>query len=139
MDNKSREYEEQHFIETVAFAKVQAESASEKLSVLDKQITQMKSRFNNDNFDLYSQIIVALDKQKGLSDLVNRCNRAVNQPYFGRIDFAEKEKESKTFYMMMCYAVCLSLTGALLLPISIMRLIWGRRLIRVLKIQSPAL
>jgi DNA helicase-2/ATP-dependent DNA helicase PcrA len=99
VDNKSREYEEQHFIETVAFAKVQAESASEKLSVLDKQITQMKSRFNNDNFDLYSQIIVALDKQKGLSDLVNRCNRAVNQPYFGRIDFAEKEKETKTFYI----------------------------------------
>lgn len=99
MDNRSRAYEEQHLQETIAHAASQAELASAQLSVLDKEIPKMIDQFTHDNFDLYSDIVVALDKQKGLRDLLNRCKRAVNQPYFGRVDFAENEGEPKPFYI----------------------------------------
>lgn len=99
MDNKSRAYEEQHFTETVTYAAAKAEVASAQLSVLDKDIKSMITHFHDDNFDLYSDIIVSLDKQKGLRDLLNRCSRAINQPYFGLVDFAETENETKVYYI----------------------------------------
>jgi DNA helicase-2/ATP-dependent DNA helicase PcrA len=99
VDNKSRAYEERHFTDTVAFAAGRAERAAAELSALENRLRDMITRYSSENFELYSQIVVAQDMRNGLADLLGRCRRAVSYPYFGRVDFAEDGGEPREFYI----------------------------------------
>jgi Superfamily I DNA and RNA helicases len=99
MDNRSRAYEERHFADTVAFSAMQAKSTAAELSVLEEQLRIMLIHYTHDNFDLYSQIVVAEDMCGGLKAQLGRCRRAVSNPYFGRVDFGEDGGEPREFYI----------------------------------------
>lgn len=99
MDHKSREYEEQRLSRTVGFAADRAETTAGELSSLEARIGDMLVRYDPDNFELYSEMIVAEDRRDGLRELLGRCRRAVSSPYFGRIDFTESGKEKQEYYI----------------------------------------
>lgn len=99
MDHKSREYEEQKLAETVAFAAEQSETTAVSLESLEARIGDMLIRYDPDNFELYSELIVSEDRRDGLKELLGRCRRAVMSPYFGRVDFSEVGKSVQEYYI----------------------------------------
>lgn len=99
MDHRSRAYEEAHLREVVAFADGRGQTAAAELEGLEKHIGEMLVRYDPDNFELFTQMIVAEDRRDGLRDLLGRCRRALSSPYFGRVDFAETGKETQEYYI----------------------------------------
>lgn len=99
MDHRSREYEELRLQKTVAFAAARAETTGTELSSLEERIGDMLIRYDPDNYDLYSEMIVAEDRRDGLRELYGHCRRAVNSPYFGRVDFAEGGGSPQEYYI----------------------------------------
>jgi DNA helicase-2/ATP-dependent DNA helicase PcrA len=99
MDNKSRAYEERHFTDTADFAAAHAEKTAEELRVIEADIKEMLIHYSHDNFELYSQLVLAEDMRDGLASQLGRCRRAVYNPYFGRVDFAENRGEPRAFYI----------------------------------------
>lgn len=99
MDHTSRAYEETKLREIIDFARRQAEETGAALTELDAHIQDMTIRYNSDNIELYSQLVVATDRQQGMRDLLGRCLRAQNSPYFGRVDFAQRDGPLRELYI----------------------------------------
>ncbi len=99
MDHKSKAYEEAKLREVIDFAAARAESAGAELRELEGRIEDMLARYNSDNMELYNQLVVSTDLETGLRELLKRCQRAQNSPYFGRVDFSENGGPARELYI----------------------------------------
>ncbi len=99
MDTKSREFELswlKYVLDKVKTARTDAEA---RKAVLDEQVDEWLKTYNDENVELFMQLVVGTDMQQGLAKLLRVYRNAENSPYFGRIDFAERGEEERRIYI----------------------------------------
>ncbi len=99
MDTKSREFEENWLTYVLKKVKKAISEATVRKEELDRQIDQWLKAYNDENVELFMQLVVGTDRQEGLAKLLHVYHSAENSPYFGRIDFAETGDESRRIYI----------------------------------------
>lgn len=99
MDTKSHEFEEKRLAYVLEKVKKVISEASVRKEELDQQIDQWLKAYNDENVELFMQLVVGTDRQEGLAKLLRVYRNAENSPYFGRVDFAETGEESKCIYI----------------------------------------
>lgn len=96
----SREAEEQHLKETLELIQHNVERYSKEVATLRQDIDDMQAHFHDDNPELINSLENSYTMYNFLSRTLERNERALKKPYFGRIDFHDETLDtSETFYI----------------------------------------
>lgn len=99
----SREAEEQHLRETLEIVKRKVEQYREEVSTMRTDIDDMLAHFHDDNPELINSLENSYTMHTFLSRALERNERALKKPYFGRIDFYDETLGvSEAFYIGRC-------------------------------------
>lgn len=99
MDTKSREFELSWLKYVLDRVKTAKEDAETRKAALDEQVEEWLKAYNDENVELFMQLVVGTDMQEGLAKLLHVYRNAENSPYFGRVDFAEQGEEERRIYI----------------------------------------
>ena len=85
----------------------QKKKRQNELAVLEKEKQDVSNRFSSDFYEMDDEeawgqgdaIAEIENAQNATKHLIERLSRQAYSPYFGRIDFAEKEQPSKQYYI----------------------------------------
>ncbi len=99
MDTKSREFELSWLKYVLDKVKTARQDAEARKADLDEQVEEWLKTYNDENVELFMQLVVGTDMQEGLAKLLRVYQNAANSPYFGRIDFAEQGDEERRIYI----------------------------------------
>ena len=83
--------EEQHLQETLCIIKENVEKYSAQVSILRKSIDEMLNHFHDDNPELINELENTDTMYNFMSRTLERNERALKKPYFGRIDFYDEK------------------------------------------------
>ena len=96
----SREAEEQHLKETLTVVRENVEKYGAEVSGLRSSIDDMLNHFHDDNPELINELENADTMYRFLKKTLERNEKALKKPYFGRIDFHDKTLDrQETFYI----------------------------------------
>lgn len=99
----SRQDEEQHLQETLSIIQENVEKYSGEVSALRSSIDTMLAHFHDDNPELINELENADTMYSFMSRTLERNERALKKPYFGRIDFYdEKLNTEECAYIGRC-------------------------------------
>ncbi len=87
----SRQAEEQHLQETLHIIEENVEKYSVQVSALRRSIDEMLDHFHDDNPELINELENADTMYNFMSRTLERNERALKKPYFGRIDFHDEK------------------------------------------------
>ena len=99
MDTKSREFELSWLKYVLKKVKTARDEAETRKAELDAQVDEWLKAYNDENVELFMQLVVGTDMQEGLAKLLRVYRNAENSPYFGRVDFAENGGEAQRIYI----------------------------------------
>ena len=99
MDTKSREFELSWLKYVLEKVKTARDEAERRKTELDAQVDEWLKAYNDENVELFMQLVVGTDMQEGLAKLLRVYRNAENSPYFGRVDFAENGGEAQRIYI----------------------------------------
>ena len=95
MDVKSREFELSWLKNVLKKVKTARTDVEARKAVLDEQVDEWLKAYNDENVELFMQLVVGTDMQEGLAKLLRVYRNAESSPYFGRVDFAERGDEER--------------------------------------------
>lgn len=103
LPGKTRRAEEQHLKETLEIIRKNVEHYTKEVAALRSDIDDMQAHFHDDN----PELINTLENTYTMYDFQNRTlernQRALKKPYFGRIDFYDETLDAdETFYIGKC-------------------------------------
>lgn len=99
MDVKSREFELSWLKYVLKKVKTARTDVEARKAVLDEQVDEWLKAYNDENVELFMQLVVGTDMQEGLAKLLRVYRNAESSPYFGRVDFAERGDEERRVYI----------------------------------------
>ena len=96
----SRQAEEHHLQETLAVVRDNVKKYGKDVSTLRQSIDSMLAHFHDDNPELINELENTYTMHDFMSKTLERNQRALKKPYFGRIDYYDQIQESQeTFYI----------------------------------------
>lgn len=98
-DKRKQEFEkeENHLKECLAIIKEHIVSYNEQLMLTKAETKEMYDNYRSDNPELHNELVVGLDWQSQLERTLHKNLMAEKKPYFGRIDYIEKEEKEMNF------------------------------------------
>lgn len=96
----SRQAEEQHLKETLAVVRENVQKYGGEVSAMRGSIDDMLAHFHDDNPELINELENTYTMYNFLSKTLERNERALKKPYFGRIDFHDEALDTdEAFYI----------------------------------------
>lgn len=100
MQPKEREQEEHFLKKCIEIIGKNFKKQEEELTCLKKENKILYDNYRSDNPELHNDLVIGLDRERVLVQALEKSERALNKPYFGRIDYLEHEEEQTfSFYI----------------------------------------
>ena len=110
LDCYSREYEEQHLKECVSVIEQNIEKYAAQEAILAGDIKEMYDHYHDDSPEIYTELSNAMTMHKSIKMALNKNRKALQKPYFGRIDYLDHEDDKKSSLYLGKHGVMKSAT-----------------------------
>ncbi len=96
IDCYSREYEEQHLKECVNVIEQNIEKYATQEAILAGDIKEMYDHYHDDSPEIYTELSNTMTMHGSIKRALNKNRKALQKPYFGRIDYLDHEDNKKS-------------------------------------------
>lgn len=96
----NREEEEQHLAYCVEVVQKNVDYYQKKADIMGAKIKEMYDNYRSANPELHNELVIEIGMREQILAALKKNKMALEKPYFGRVDYQDKEdKVSHTFYL----------------------------------------
>lgn len=96
----NREEEEQHLAYCVEVVQKNVDYYQKKADIMGAKIKEMYDNYRSANPELHNELVIEIGMREQIVAALKKNKMALEKPYFGRVDYQDKEdKVSHTFYL----------------------------------------
>lgn len=96
----NREEEEQHLEYCVEVVQKNVDYYQKKADIMGAKIKEMYDNYRSANPELHNELVIEIGMREQIVAALKKNKMALEKPYFGRVDYQDKEdKISHTFYL----------------------------------------
>ena len=110
VEQYSREYEEKHLKDCVKVIKQNIEKYAKQEAVLAGDIKEMYDHYHDDSPEIYTELSNTMTMHGSIQMALNKNRKALQKPYFGRIDYIDHEDDKKSSLYLGKHGVMKSAT-----------------------------
>ncbi len=103
MDNQKTttdwQQEEQHLKECVQVIRQNIASYESQVAIMNKDIQRMYEQYRDNDPEIFVELSNTITMNENMKTALQKNQRALQKPYFGRIDIQEGEGKLETFYL----------------------------------------
>jgi DNA helicase-2/ATP-dependent DNA helicase PcrA len=89
--NLERQKEEQHLEQCVAIINKNIDDYLQRYKDISEETKELYDNYRSNNPELHNDLVIGLDMKSKTEQLLNKNMLALRKPYFGRIDYMDKE------------------------------------------------
>lgn len=96
----NRKEEEQHLAHCVEVVQKNVDYYQKKADIMGAKIKEMYDNYRSANPELHNELVIEIGMREQIVAALKKNKMALEKPYFGRVDYQDKEdKVSHTFYL----------------------------------------